>query len=192
MKRALPVAAVVAAVGTSFGIGWASMSVEANDVPYQDLLELPPVSALPASAPDAAGVRGDAEVIGVTVEGRHRAYVVATMTPLRSHVINDLIGTTPLTMTYCDRTDCARAYTAPGRETRLDLAVGGWLRATGKSGMILRSGRHRYLQATASPLDESTPAFPYTEVRVKRTTWAKWRTDHPDTDVFIGAGSEAP
>ena len=189
--RWLPAALVAVAVLVSFGIGWVSMSDWANDRAVEDLLELPPLVAPVASTSDAAGVRGDAEVLGVSVDGRHRAYVVATMVPIREHVVNDLIGGAPLTMTYCDRTDCVRAYTESGRSTRLDLAVGGWLRATGRNGMLLRSGRHRYLQSTGQSLDGNGPQLPYQEVKVRRTTWAKWRADHPDTDVYIGGALEA-
>ena len=77
--RWLPAALVAVAVLVSFGIGWVSMSDWANDRAVEDLLELPPLVAPVASTSDAAGVRGDAEVLGVSVDGRHRAYVVATV-----------------------------------------------------------------------------------------------------------------
>ena len=187
--RWVAIGAVAVAVLAAFAIGWASTKDWSNDQADQDLIELPPLVAPVASTPDEARVRSDADVIGVTVDGRHRAYVVATLTPIREHVVNDLVGNTPLTVTYCDRTDCVRAFTADDRSTPLDLAVGGWVRANGRSGMLLRSGRHRYLQATGQPFDEKGPQFPYREVQVKRTTWAKWRAAHPDTDVYVGGAA---
>src|SRR5437879_6141022 len=42
--------------------------------------------AVPASA---AAVEDDADVIGVSVKGRHRAYCTAAMTEAERHVVND-------------------------------------------------------------------------------------------------------
>ncbi len=125
-------------------------------------------------------------VLGVTVGGHYRAYLLASLTSVRRHVVNDLLGGVPITVAYCDRTDCANAYTAAGRSKPLDLAVGGWDEAGTDSGMLVRVGPHRYLQHSGRPLDETAPPFPYDGVEVERTTWAEWRAAHPGSDVYVG------
>src|SRR5688500_4441346 len=69
--------------------------------------------------------REDAEVIGVSVNGRHRADILDAFRPVEQHVYNDLLDDTPVTVTYCDLAECIRVYTDPERKERLDVAVGG-------------------------------------------------------------------
>src|SRR5262245_60665997 len=49
------------------------------------LRQPPTVPAATADVPD------DAEVLGVSAGGRHRAYLVTALSRLRSHVVNDLL-----------------------------------------------------------------------------------------------------
>src|SRR5436309_12308333 len=72
---------------------------------------LPGIRQPKAFPAGAAAVEDDADVIGVSVKGHHRAYCMATMADLERHVINDLIDRVPVTVTYCPRTNCVRALT---------------------------------------------------------------------------------
>jgi hypothetical protein len=113
------------------------------------------------------------------VAGRHRAYVVSALTAVHKHVVNDLLGGVPVAVAYCDRTDCAAAYTGAGADP-LKVSVGGW---TESDGMLVKVGKHRYTQRTGRPVSPGAPGFPYQVVEVEKTTWAEWRAAHPDTDV---------
>ena len=111
--------------------------------------------------------------------------------PAVRHVINDVVGGKPITVTYCDATDCVAVFTDPTGHEALEIAVGGW---TGRSvssksegSMLLRVGSTLYRQDTKQPLEEKDSApFPYSEANFVRTTWQQWREAHADTDVYIG------
>ena len=124
--------------------------------------------------------------MGVSVGQQHRAYAVAKMSDSTTHVINDFIDNTPVTVAYCDRTSCTRAFTASGRTSPLELSVGGWMNEGEVSDMLLRDGRHRYQMKTGQAWNPDTPPFPYENVAVVLTTWGEWRSAHPDTDLILG------
>jgi hypothetical protein len=142
-------------------------------------IRLPPVRA----AADA-GLDDSAEVIGICAGGRARAYLVGVMgaVPTR-HVVNDLVGGRAVSVTYCDRNGCARAFSGGPADAPLDIGVGGFL----NGGLVLRSEGEDYSQETGACLSsESGPALPYAVLPHMHTTWKAWRQAHPDTDVYMG------
>lgn len=186
VARRLGYVGLVAVAGAAFVGGWLASAGEPSpgDEPELVLLDQPPVVATPARPARATRLRPDARVIGVTVGGRHRAYVLSALKSIRRHVVNDQLAGVPVTVSYCDRTDCAVAYTtAGGQAAPLDLSVGGWSEAGPEAGMLVTAGGHRYRQASGQPLQADAPPFPYQVVAVEKTTWAEWRAAHPDTDV---------
>src|SRR5262249_58636248 len=80
----------------------------------------------PVQAAAAAQLPDDAPVAGVVAGGQARAYLLTAMTGLTAHVVNDLVGGTPVTVTYCDRTDCLCGFTADTPGQPLEVNVGGW------------------------------------------------------------------
>ena len=129
----------------------------------------------PSTVPVAeATLADDARVIGVTAGGRHRAYSVQVMSGMTSHVVNDLVDDVPVSVSYCDQTDCTRVFAGRPGSSPLELSTGGWVRGE----MALRYGDQQYSQtATDIPLQD----HPFVV-----TTWKEWREQHPDTDVFVG------
>jgi hypothetical protein len=153
------------------------------------LVDLPGVR-LPAALPaDQAPLRDEAPVVGVEVGGQCRAYALAAFAPAGRgygrHVVNDLIGTTPITVTFCDRTECARVFIGPEGGTPLDIGVGGWTGDGERGAMLLKVGDARYYQATGRPLGGGEN-IPYAEAQFLWTTWGQWREAHPDTAVYVG------
>jgi hypothetical protein len=78
----------------------------------------------------AASVRlaDEAEVIGVLIEGRPRAYEVQAFSALpfgdySRHVVNDVLAGVPITVSYCDRLNCTRVYTEAHAKTPLPIGV---------------------------------------------------------------------
>ncbi len=69
----------------------------------------------------------DAEVvIGVVVNRKPRAYWLKALKYPPWHIVNDVVAGVPLSVTYCDRNDCARLYErkvvdASGRRPRRTL-----------------------------------------------------------------------
>lgn len=106
---------------------------------------------------------------------------------MERHVVNDLLGRLPVTVTYCDRTDCVAVFTGPGGGLPLAVAVGGWAGHYDEGGLLLRVGAALYRQDTGAPWgDDSGAPFPYARAECERTTWGHWREEHPDTDVYVG------
>jgi hypothetical protein len=133
-----------------------------------------------------------AQVIGISAGDKHRAYVIRAFDQPMWHVVNDLLDDIPVSVTYCDRCDMARAFTSPRRGSSLELMLGGWL----NDRMLLRLGDAffpqdgdeaslgRGLETTDQRDVHATPVL--TEYPHERTTWKAWKTDHPDTDVYTG------
>jgi hypothetical protein len=123
----------------------------------------------------------DLQVVGISIGGADRAYLIGTLEQVQNHIVNDLIGNSSVSVTYCDRTHCARAFT--GGETGRPLA----LRPAGFSaegGMILDSGNGWYFQKTGQPVSPAgTGPFPYRELPSDQTTWGEWKRAHPETSV---------
>jgi Protein of unknown function (DUF3179) len=135
----------------------------------------------------AAGLADDEIVIGVLVNGKARAYRRRAFAGMTRHVVNDVLGTTPVTVTHCDKTGCSRVYTADGTEP-LRVMTGGY-----SDGLLLKIDDVFYHQATGRRVhDTGAPDLPYALVPLEEVTWGKWRAAHPDTDVYVGSASAGP
>ena len=128
---------------------------------------------LPPTVPaEECQLADDAVVIGIQVNDSYRAYSVKAMSSIETHVVNDRVGDQPVSVTYCDRLDCARVLTDTNEKELLTVGVGAWL----KGEMNLRLNGTFYPQTSKDiPLDD----LPFV-----KTTWKSWRTEHPETDVF--------
>jgi hypothetical protein len=150
-------------------------------------IRLPP--AVPAAS---AGLAEGEVVVGVSAGGRHRAYRLAALAPIRGHVVNDVLAGRPVTVTYCDRVECVRVFTGPPGPP-LDVAGAGWDNREGRRGLVLRVGSTLYRQDTGGPAEDApVPPFPHAAAEYERTTWGRWRQAHPDTDAYVGDPSPAP
>jgi hypothetical protein len=132
-------------------------------------------SARDVSFPD------DLEVLGVSAGGEDRAYLLGTLARAQHHVLNDLVNRTAVSVTYCDRTNCARVFTGGEDGRALSLRAAGF---STENGMLLDSGSGLYFQKSDRPVAPGTtvPA-PYRELASVRTTWGEWRDAHPGTSV---------
>jgi hypothetical protein len=148
--------------------------------------EVPRPSTLPVlESLSHGGLDDNAPIIGVFAGGEHRAYPLGALMRPDSHVVNDLLGRKPVTVTFCDIDDCVQVFTDPDKNLPLDIAVGGSNRLRhGK--LLLRIGDRLYWQDTKQPLKGDAAPFPYAQVDYVRTTWGKWREAHPDSDLYFG------
>jgi hypothetical protein len=141
-------------------------------------------AALPA---DKAPLDDDTPVIGVVAAGHARAYLVeAFKNSPEKHLVNDLLGEMPISVSHCDITGCTRVFTGdtPGRT--LALSVGG--RKKGR--MLLKYGDWMYRQETSEPLEAGSTPMPYRVYPAELTEWRAWRMSHPETDVYMGTIEE--
>jgi Protein of unknown function (DUF3179) len=143
---------------------------------------MPGIPTPPTAEAADAPLDDTAEVIGVSAGGKHRAYVVRAFEPMACHVVNDLLGDVPVTVTYCNRCDCAHVFTCDQPGVALDVVLGAWVDGR----MVLRWKDVFFMQQSGQPMgieeaDAVLPTYPH-----ERTTWKAWRTAHPDTDVYLG------
>ncbi|HZT83132.1 MAG TPA: DUF3179 domain-containing (seleno)protein [Gemmataceae bacterium] len=144
---------------------------------------LPGLRTPPVRPGATAALAADAPVLGVSAGGKHRAYLISALSSPHRHVINDLLGDEPVTVTFCDR--CQRAMVYQGRkgDGPLDLGVGGWYEGR----MLLRAGNGFFFQDTGEPTTPgSGPKLPYARLPCEVTTWKFWKEAHPDSDVYTG------
>jgi len=173
-------------------IGWIGCSPAAptsappttSASPYQSTpMIFPGLKSPPMKLAVEAGLADDTPILGVVIDGKARAYSVPAMSKMNTHVVNDLVGDVPLTMTYCDRTDCVMALTSTKRGQTLPIDVGGF-----DDGLLIREGTTFFHQKTLRPMQsDSTAKISGTPVGVERMSWKEWKQKHPETLVFVGA-----
>lgn len=149
--------------------------------PEADGVRMPPTVAA-----EAAGLDDAEEVIGVVVNGAARAYRLAAFRDPRHHVINDLVGGTPMSVAYCDQTECIRTYTGPGADP-LRFRIAGL-----KDGGLVVKLDGVYYDHRSGRVVEGPPGaapLPHDLVPWTRTTWGRWRREHPTTDVSFGSSA---
>jgi hypothetical protein len=171
---------LLAAGGVGLGVARLSLPGAADDTASTATPATRPV--LPMPVPPLP-VEDDTPVIGVTLGDQHRAYLLADLWWPDRHVLNDQVGEVPLSVTFCNLSNCVRAFTADTRGQPLDLASGGRHPHKARK-MVLRVGGRTFEQETGEPLDGDTRRpFPYQPVAAVRTTWGQWRADHPKTEL---------
>ena len=92
-------------------------ATEYHDGPTSDRVEIrsPGLRTPPTTPASSAAIDDAEEVIGVEAGGRARAYRLRSLADPTSHIINDLVGGSAVTVTYCDKSGCVRAFGgAPG------------------------------------------------------------------------------
>jgi len=184
-KRLRVVVGVAAAIGVVFALeAWTRppRGLRSPDKSnYEGLPETTPAIVRPkVYSAESARLGPDEPVIGVVAGGRARAYRRAAFERAEHHVVNDLVGDVPLTVTHCDLTRCTRVYAGDG-VTPLQMTPGGY-----QDGMLLRALGRLYRQETGRPADDPDgPPLPYRTIPFEITTWSKWRAAHPDTDAYL-------
>ncbi len=176
------IAAIVAAIAIMTGITVWDNSRTTNVGPgHPDLTPRHFVAAgirtPKVHTPEAAGLKPDSNILGVSIGGKHRAYLVDAFCTPATHIVNDMFDDVPVSVTYCDRTDFARVFTNVSRGAPLDLSMAGWLGTQ----MSLELGVWHFGHQAESPLLE--------DVAFERMTWREWLAKHPQTEVYTGAST---
>ena len=169
------------AAGILYALFWAERSPA--DLEELDLAGVSEPHAVPATQ---SVLPEQDEVIGVTVNGKHRAYSVSTLSDITRHVVNDRVGETPIAVTYCDRSNCAKVFRGEANGQSLNVGIGGYLGTRAAGSLLLKLAGTRYRQDTGKAVG-SAESLPLRESEITRTTWRQWRTEHPDSDVYDGS-----
>ena len=116
----------------------------------------------------------DAMIIGCMIDGQARAYLQEAMTPVTANVVNDMVGQLPVTVTFCNQTDCVRVFAAETSEEPIDMKTAGF------------SNSEMVLMLDGISHSHSSTAIPLKDVDFVRTLWIAWKVEHPETKVFLG------
>jgi hypothetical protein len=123
---------------------------------------------------DEVMISDTATVLGIEANGKYRAYLATGMSDATSlHIVHDYLGGKPITMTFCDRSNCSRAFLRHKVRTE-DIMMGGW---SGEEMWLLIKDKRYLHTSTEVPI----PDYP-----VEMTTWGEWKKAHPETDVYLG------
>lgn len=138
---------------------------------------VPPVTDPPMSAAADVNLRPEVQVIGVSIAGISRAWLISAMSDMQSHVVIDTRGPQPIAVTFCDRSRCTRVLAGqPGAALQVQTAgfINGemWLRVNGQM------------------LPQSSTDVPLEDIEAVVTTWQEWNASHPDTTVYLPRESE--
>ncbi len=119
-------------------------------------------------------------VLGIEVNGDARAYPTKWIT--RPHIVRDVIGGEPVTMTYCVLSNLGRAFRAEVDGKDMDLEVTMQL----ENNLIYydRTRKQLIQQITGAVLAGKETGKPPTEYPTRIMPWSAWSMLHPDTRVF--------
>ena len=130
-------------------------------------------------------------VIGLIINGDTRAYPITVLS--RHEIVNDVVGGTPIAVTYCPLCFTGIVY---------DRRVGGETLEFGVSGKLVmndlvmfdRQSDSLWQQILGEGIDGRYKGTRLTAVPATQTTWAQWRAAHPETLVLDkngGYGSDS-
>ena len=128
------------------------------------------IKVVPASEVD---LPEETPIIGVIVDGQTRAYLPKGMSEPQSHLAHDNIKGQPITVTYCNWTDCARVFTrdlVPPEE----ILMGGF--QYGQMQLLIKNKLY----------DQNSTQLPINEYPMERVTWGEWKAAHPETEIYLG------
>lgn len=135
---------------------------------------MPLITAPETYVADDVQIPDDMKIIGVVEQDKATAYLCAAMSSMGSHVVNDIVGTRPIAVTFCDRTDCARVLRDTVDSQPTAVQVGGFFNQE----MTV------YLKGILYP--QSSQEIPLVDQPFTRTSWREWKTQYPATRVYLG------
>ncbi|QDU39382.1 hypothetical protein Mal4_37260 [Maioricimonas rarisocia] len=136
-------------------------------------------------APSAATyLKPDDRVIGVARKGDVRCYPLKVLN--WHECVNDVIGETPLAITYCPLCDSALVFDRRVGEKELEFGISGLLY---NSNVLLYSRNADgpdtlWSQMKAEGVSGDAAGTPLKTVPFEVTTWSDWKARYPDTKVL--------
>jgi len=142
--------------------------------PESMMLMLPGINKPKIRSIAEVEIDDQAEIIGIAVGDRYRAYLIKSLSYMNSHIINDLIDDVPVSVTYCDRSNRIKVFSFYTRGKIIDLSLAGVY----NNELILQLDDEMY--------EQRAEKIPLQKYSFERTTWKQWKDAHPDTDIYIG------
>ena len=128
-----------------------------------------------------ANLRDTDRVLGIARNGIVRAYPVRILN--WHEIVNDQLGGEPIAITYCPLCGTGMAFNARVKGRELSFGVSGLLY---NSDVLLhdRTTGSLWSQIMARAITGPLKGTALTTVPLTHTTWADWRTRHPQTEVL--------
>ena len=147
---------------------------------------LPGVVKPPALASKESSVEGFREVVGVIVDGRPRAYLLESLSPLGFRVVNDVIGQVPVTLIYDPQSDLLRVVTDKPKGRHLGINLGGY--EDGDMYVLVRERTSTKPENADDKQIKIMEEFPYPDLDFSRLRWDEWLKLHPNSDIVTMRG----
>lgn len=125
---------------------------------------------------EQAGLEEDAMLVTVKMNGKQRAYLLSDLAQGGAHVVNDLLAGVPVSVTYCDQTDCVRVFHDPQGHTPIKLQTAGWIDRK----MAIAVGSEQTIYS------HDAKDIPLQELDFQRMSFGQWRQLYPEGTVYIG------
>ena len=116
-------------------------------------------------------------MFGVVLDGEAKAYPQSVL--VWHEIVNDVVGQTPVSVTYCPLTGTAQGF----RRGETTFGVSGQL-INANLVMFDRATERWWPQMLATRITGDDPGDHLAEFRVVWTTWERWRSVHPETVVL--------
>ena len=163
--------------------------LEGATIPVEEIVSGgPPRDGIPAlnyptSVPvgEAGYLRDDDRILGVALLGKARAYPIRILN--WHEVVNDRIGEQSYAVTYCPLCGTGMVFATNIRETALVFGVSGLLY---NSDVLLfdRNTESLWSQILGEAVSGPLKGTELPQLAATHTTWADWRSRHPDTLVL--------
>jgi len=133
------------------------------------------------SAAEADFLKPDDRVIGIEIAGQPKAYPIAILN--WHEVVNDRSGTQHFVVTYCPLCGSGMVFASNVADGALILGVSGLLY---NSDVLLfdRETESLWSQILGKAVSGPLSGTPLPQLPAFHTTWADWRTRHPETQVL--------
>lgn len=133
------------------------------------------------SAAEARFLRGHERVLAITFNGIHRAYPIKILN--YHEIVNDVIGGTPIVISFCPLCGSGMAFLATHDGQRLVFGVSGLLY---NNDVLLydRQSQSLWSQIMSEAISGPLLGTRLTALAVSNTTWRDWRERHPDSQVL--------
>lgn len=125
------------------------------------------------------------KVLGVVMNGEARAYPHNVL--WHHEIVNDDIGGTPVSVTFCPLTGSGLAFSPVVGAQTLDLGVSGLLFANNLVMYDRTSGDVYGPQLTVNGVCDSFSGTSLDLLPVQEMSWGRWKELHPDTRVVSGS-----
>lgn len=163
--------------------------LEGASVPEAQILRGgPPRDGIPAidepkfeSVEEADWLAADDRVLGVSLNGVAKAYPIAILN--WHEIVNDRIGDRPIVVTFCPLCGTGMVFDARVDGEALSFGVSGLLF---ESDVLLydRQTESLWSQIWSEAITGPMKGRSLDMVPVEHTSWARWRSEHPDTLVL--------